>query len=285
MPRPTDLFLNGRGYAQGRNNPMIDIANGGQFGWMPDFPAYVSNSAHVDRNRLIALLVEPPRLFTKLPDSAKWISTLKSLIELHPLRIEGLNAGLEVEYQEHAFGAAGEMQSEVSNVTRARSTPSFTYTEKYGRPINAFYNGWIQWLLGTPENKVPLITTLGAGVESMLSDDLSATVLFFDTDPTFTQIDKAWLMCDMKPKADGGVEGRRDLTSGGQLREIQIEMTGIAQFGNGPRQFAQKLLDGMNVTGANAANRPAFVQQIQSDVLAAAQGYAEQIRTAARTAV
>lgn len=284
MTRPTDFLVNGKGYAKGRTAPMIDLVNGGSFGWMPDMPAYVSNAAYVRRN-LIVRLIEAPLAFSFLPDSAKWYATLKTLLELHPRTVEGLNAGLEVSFEEHAFGGAGEMQSDVSNVTRARTNPSFGYVEKYGRPINAFYAAWIQWLLMDPNTKAPLIATLGKGVKTLLPDDIGATVMFMEPDPTYTKVDKAWLVTNMMPKADGPVEGRRDLTSAGNMNEFNIEFTGIAQYGYGVNQYAQKLLDEMNLTGANPNARPAFTTSIQADIASSANGYAEQIKNLARTAV
>jgi len=284
MPRPTELLVNGKGHGLGRTAPMLDLVSGGQFGWMPNMPAYVSNSAYVRRN-LIVRLIEAPLAFSYLPDAAKWYATLKTLIELHPRTVEGLQAGLEVQFEEHAFGGAGEIQSDVSKVTRQRSNPSFGYVEKYGRPINAFYAGWIQWLLQDPNTGAPLIATLGKGVQTLLPDDVGATVMFIEPDPTYSKVDKAWLVTNMMPKGDGPVEGRRDQTSAGNMNEFNIEFTGISQYGYGVNQYAQKLLDEMNLTGANPNARPAFTTQIQADIQAAANGYAEGIKNAARTAV
>lgn len=288
MARLSDAILNpngvGKAYAKGRTAPMVNLKNGGQFGWMPDMPAYVSNAQYVRRN-LIARVIEAPRGFQDLPDPNYWYETFKALIELHPRTIEGLAAGLTAEFVEQPFGGANEMQEDISNVTRQRSTPSFGYIEKYGRAINAFYAGWIQWLMMDPNTKAPLVTTLGKKPSDLLPDYTGATILFLEPDPTQTKVDKAWLVTNMMPKSDGPVEGRRDLTSAGNNVEFNVEFTGIAQWGNGVSQFAQTILDQMNLTGANPNQRPAFVNKIMAAVQDSAAGYAEGIAAAARTAV
>jgi len=111
------------------------------------------------------------------------------------------------------------------------------------------------------------------------------TVLFFEPDPAHAKVDKAWLCANMYPKADGAVEGRRDLTSAGSTNEISIEFTALSQVGQGVNAFAQKILDEMNLTGNNPNLRPAFVDQVTANIKAAANGYADRIAAAGRSAV
>lgn len=285
MTRLTDTIIANKAFSRGRTAPMVDLKNGGQNGYMTDFPAYVSNAAYIRRN-LIARLIEAPKGFSDLPDGQKWIDTLKTLIELHPKSIEGLNMGLTVEVASNPFGGGGEEQEDPTDVKRARSQPVLGYIEKYGRPINAFYNGWITELIMDPITKVPNIVTRGSKKPAdLLPDYIGATVLFFEPDPTFTKIDKAWLCTNMWPKSDGPVEGRRDLTSAGNTQDFTIEFTAISQVGLGVNTLAQKLLDEMNLSGANPNARPAFVDKISADVKAGDKGYAETIAAAGRTAL
>lgn len=290
MSRLSNTILGDKGYGIGRGTPMVDLVNGGQFGQQVDFPAYVSNSQYVRRN-LIARLIEAPRGFEYLPDPDKFRAALKALVELHPKSIEGFNSQLTVETQEQQFGGAGEAQEAVSNVTRARSNPSFGYVEKYGRPITTFFDSWITELLMDPITKTPNIITRPENAGrltqiDLLPDFIGMTVLFFEPDPTFTRVDKAYLCTNMFPKSGAPVEARRDLTSGGEQVEFNIEFTAITQVGNGVNQFAQQLLDQMNLSGTNPNLRPAFLDRISSDVTAVEDtGYAEQIAAAGRTAV
>ena len=155
------------------------LTYGGQHGWAPNLTEWVSNQAYVRRN-LVCVLLEAPRFFTLMPDPAKWVSTLKSLLELHCRSIEGFNAALTVDTDEHPVGGAGEMQQEVINVTRARTEPSFTFVEKYGRPIQTFIQHWVQYALMDPETKYALVGTLEKKPEDLLADWFSCSALFLN---------------------------------------------------------------------------------------------------------
>ena len=92
--RLSDAILeNNKAYAAGRQNPILDLQYGGQMGYAPDYTQWVSNQSYIRRN-LFCLLVEAPRGFRFLPDADKYVGVLKSLVELHTLSIDGLQAGL-----------------------------------------------------------------------------------------------------------------------------------------------------------------------------------------------
>ena len=62
MSRLKGTLIQNQSYAQGRDgqSPQIDVSLGGQYGYQPNFSAYVSNTGYTPRN-LISLLVEAPR--------------------------------------------------------------------------------------------------------------------------------------------------------------------------------------------------------------------------------
>jgi hypothetical protein len=285
MARIADAILNGTtAYASGHNAPMVDLQYGGQMGFAPDLAEWVSNQAYVRRN-LICLLVEAPKGFNLLPNPNYWIATLRSLVELHPLSIEGLNAGLEVEVTETPVGGAGQMQEDITDVKETRSSPVFRWNEKYGMPIAAFFRGWITNLLMDPNSKVANINTLSTKPTDMLSDITSATMIFIEPDPTFTKVVKSWLVTNMMPKGTGEITGRRDLPQAAEPVTYDITFTGIAQYGVGVDAFAQTLLTGISLTGANPQNRPAFVQAITQDILATKKSFANNIVSQASEAI
>lgn len=285
MARLTNTIVGNKGYGIGKNNPMINLDYGGQFGQQVEVAQYVSSAPYVRRN-LIALVIEAPRGFDDLPDPEYWRSAFKNLIELHPKSIEGFNAQLTVESQETPFGGAGEMIQTPSKVTRARSVPSFSYVERYGRPISTFFDMWILELIMDPITNVPnVVTRTGANVADLLPDYIGGTILVFEPDPTYTKVDKAWLTTNFYPTAGAPVEGRRDMTAGGEQLEFSIEFAGLSTSTAGVVAFAQKLLDEMNLTGSNPNLRPAFVDAISPWVKDTGTGYASQIAEAARTAV
>lgn len=281
MSRVADAILQPNfAYAAGHQAPMVDLQFGGEMGYAQDLTEWVSNQAYVRRN-LICLLVEAPKAFQLLPNPEYWIATLRALVELHPMSIDGLNAGLEVETIENPFGGGGQMQHDFTNVTEAQSVPVFRWNEKYGMPISSFLRGWITNLLMDPNSKFANIATLGPqfAPSDMLADMYTATMAFIEPDPTHTRVVKSWLVTNMFPKGTGDIVGRRDLTQAGEAQSIDVTFTGIAQFGLGVDYFCQQLLSGINLTGANPHLRPAFVDRIDADILAARKGYEDNVET------
>jgi len=268
MARLADAILNGNAYTRGKApSSMLDIQYGGQNGFAPNLAEWVSNTHYVRRN-LVCLLIEAPKGFQLLKEPNFWVNALKALVEVHAKTIDGFAAGLEVDTSaETAVGGAGEMHQDFTNITRARTNPSFTFTDLYGRPIQHFINDWIVNLIGDPDSKVPAISNIpGFKPSDLLADMYSATMLFFEPDPTHTKVGKAWLTTNMFPKSTGDLTAKRDLTAAGELSELTIEFTGISQSGLGVLSFAQALLDKVNLANANPYARSAWLDKIAADV-------------------
>lgn len=288
MARVTDALLDGKAFSRGVTSPMLDPSFGGQMGFSPDLREWVSNAAYVRRN-VFCLLLEAPRAFTRLTDKNPdiWVRATRALFELHPRTIEGLNAGLKVETAETPVGGGGEVQEEFVDVRRERSQPVFTFDEKYGRPIQTLLQNWITYALMDPESKVANMGTLESGYPSdMLPDQYTATCIFIEPDPTHRKVVKAWLCTNMFPKGTGDILGSRDLNSPMQLQQLSIEFTALTQFGLGVDQFAQKLLDNINITNANPYLRPAHIQEVSADVATHTEtGYEAKTENLGQTAV
>ena len=285
MSRLQDAILQpNTAYAHGHQAPMLDLRYGGQMGYAPDLTEWVSNQSYIRKNT-ICLLVEAPKAFRDLPNPDYWTATLRSLVELHPLSITGLNAGLEIETTTNPVGGGGQQQHDVTDVKETPSSPVFRWNEKYGMPVFNFLRGWVTNLLMDPNSKYAAIATLGNGAPTdMLADRYSATMCFIEPDPTHTRVVKAWLGTNMFPMGSLENIGSRDLTQAGEPVTYDVNFSGIFQFGLGVDQFAQELLNGINITGANPHHRPAFVRSIEADILAQRKSYSngtEELRAGA----
>lgn len=287
MPRITDVFVTSPPYYN-HKAPIIDLKKGGQFGHMMDYAALASATPYVRQN-LIAILLEAPRGFQLMDRPEIWRASLKSIIEEQSKSITGLNSTLVIENVEQAVGGAGEQVAAVSNVTREVSRPVHSVNEKYNMSVATFINSWILELMMDPETKYPNIITRGdkrTQLTDHLLDFYGATVLYFEPDPIFKHVIKAWLCYFVRP-AEGGVaiEGSRDLTTGKEELTADITMTAVSQIGAGPIALAQKILDSLNPTNANPWQRPANIDQVSADVRAITDGgYAEGLSNAARMA-
>lgn len=283
MSRLADAILQG-GYSRGKSN-MLDLSYGGQNGFAPNLTEWVSQTHYVRRN-IHCILLEAPRGFQYLPEPAFWISALKNMVEVHARTITGLNAGLEVSYSEVAVSGGGELFEDVTDVKRERSNVTFGFTDLYGRPMQTFVQNWILYLLGDPDNKIPMINTLTTVRPSdMLADMSSATMLFIEPDPTHSKVAKSWIGTNMRPRLTGEIAGRKDLTAAGDLSEIDIGFTGVYQSGIGVDMFAQAILNSLNMNNANPNLRPAFAQGIASDVYVTGRGLAGNMNDLAGTAL
>ncbi len=285
MSRQAEALLGGKAFSRGSAAPMLNPVYGGQMGFGPDLREWVNNAAYVQRH-MFPILMEAPRFFNRFDDGQVWTNILRAMIELHPRSIEGLQMGLTAEFDETPVGGAGEMQEEVIDMKRERSTPTFVWHEKYGRPFFKFLEYWMTYGMMDPASKVANIGTMANNrPDDMLPDQYAMTVLFIEPDPLHRKVMKSWLCTNMMPKATGESTGRRDLTTAMSLQEMSIEFTALTQVGLGVDTMAQKILDTINISNANPQMRAAFLQEISKDVAAAPKGYQPQVSEFGQTAI
>lgn len=281
MSRLTDTILqNSTAYISGKQSAVVDLRNGGQLGYSPVYAEWVNNAKYIRKN-MIAILMEPPTGFEYLDPSGTMTSTLKALVELHAMSIEGLNSKLTVDFAESPFGAGGQFQEDPTDVKEERANISFKFEEKYGMPIFNFFKYWITGLIMDPNTKVPTIATLQNRPPDMLPDRYSATMLFIEPDPIHNKVVKACLVTNMIPKDTGDAVMRRELTAAGEQTTYDIPFTGIPQWSIGVDALAQRILDSLSITGANPQRRAAFLDGISADVAAGAKGYQSEAATLA----
>jgi hypothetical protein len=261
------------------SNTTLNPELGNSHGFIPSYKAYVSTAHHIRKN-LIAVVINSPRGFNDLPEPQRWHAAFKAIIEEGSIRISGLNATLTVDNAETAYGS-NEMFQDPTKVNRQRSTPTHTHVEKYGKPYNRFYTGWITYLIGHPDTGVPAISQIaGTQPADLLPDYIGATVLYFEPDATHTKVVEAWLCTNMRPNTAGPVEGSRDLQAPGQTIEFDVEFTALTQHGLGVKQFAQQIFDEILQTGLNPNRIEAFTNAIDADVKRGEYGYAEGVKRA-----
>ena len=259
------------------NAPMLDLREGGHFGYMVKPKEYVSAASYIPSN-IVCLLVEAPRGFQALSHPDERVATLKALVEEQARTITGLSSTLSVEMSEVPVGGAGEVHQDLVNVTRARSTPSYTWPEKLGRPINIFMEDWIEQLGMMPETKIPSIVTntdnqRDVVPEDFLPDFRTMTCLFFEPDPSFKRVVKAWLCVNMFPMSAGDNTGQRDLTSSPSTIEHTIEFSATTFVGKSVIEFAQEMLDTLSLSGVNPNIREIYPNSISPDVAKSDDGY------------
>jgi hypothetical protein len=259
MARITDSIL-GKDKAYGGHSGTMDLSRGGMGGYLPhigvvgadgkSYDAWISNHAYVKRN-IIPIVMSYPKFFDLMPDKDKWIESYKALIELQTLTIDGLSSGLTAEFDEHPVGSAGEMQEELTKVTRARSTLAMTWKEKAGKSIQKFFDFYMRYGMLDPDANKPLVTKYIDDMEKIggmyTPDFYTGTVLFIEPDVTHKVVVDAWLCTNVSPKGNGDRTGKRDIKTAGEVPEIAVEFTSITMNNEAVLVLGDKILKSLTV--------------------------------------
>ena len=300
MSRLTNAILS-KGAAWDDKSAALDLSFGGQNGHThrigkvgPDgvtnYSEWISNQAHVQQN-IIPVVLDYPRGLDLMPQADKWIAQYNALMTLHPLTITGLQSGLTAEFDEHAIGAAGEMQEELTKVSRARSSVSMTYKEKNGKAIQKYIDMIMRYLYSDPDVEKPLITnipgamakigtdTVTGGTSNIYTADFyTGTNLYIEPDVTQHHVVDAWLTTNVMFKGNGDRTGERDTHGPRKTIDLSIELTGITMSNQSVRSLAATVLASLNATGTGVLNNnpdmlPLPKAAVDSKILSSNQGY------------
>lgn len=220
-------------------SPGLDLRYGGQAGRLPAFGGFddvgrfeewQSAKPYLRRNIIIKLLTYP-KAFDYLPNSDLLTHTLQALMERQILTLDGLNSKLTVNFVEQAMGTSNEMFQEVANVTRERSSLSFTVGEKEGRMVQRFIEFIIKMCYMDPDLKYPRIT-------NYLDDEYDDSALYLPEMKTFSfmaiepdilhrRATNAWLCMNCMFDNGGDNIGRKNQNNEGELVEHSIGLSSI----------------------------------------------------------
>jgi len=217
----------------------VDIRKGNTWGFLPsiggmdsgkNIQEWMYNTPYLRRD-LIAIVLETPKGFDYLPNPKMWHEAVRSLFEIHAKTIEGLDGTLTVESTEQESGLNNQKIKTPSNVTIAESNVTLGgIVEKYGIPIEILLDTWIRYLFMDPNTKAPLITTLPKADKITVYDPTywACSVIFIEPDVLLRKAVHGWVVTNLYPQAGVEVKGSKDKTSGRELKEISIEMGGLA---------------------------------------------------------
>lgn len=268
MAKLDSRYIGNTAYNSGSGTNVLDLTYGGQQGWSSVVGEFQNNAAH-KTNQLHAILLEAPKAYRLIDNGDKHIETLKAIIELHSLSISGFNDQLQVDRDQHTVGSSGQVQHEFTNVTREQPSPTHTYIDKTGRPIQKHHTFWIRYLMMDPDVNHPLAPIVGRrNIRDMGAEMYSMAVLYFVPNTTWTAADRAWLCVNMWPLTNGSGEARRDLTQGTPLSQYDIEYSALAENTFGVLEVAHEIINKIRTLNADPQFRRAALQGVGADVAA-----------------
>lgn len=264
----------------GEKTRPLNLTEGGQQGAMMSPHQWNSNAGYVRQN-VIAVLLAAPQAMRFLENADHHRATLKSLIEVMPIRVEGLNSSVTWEYGEVPVGNGGEMFESVVNAVRERSIPAFAWNEKYGQAIARWWTEMGRKLVLDPDLKVPGIVAEEAyrreGSPNLLPEMCAMTVLFIEPDETMTNVINAWMCTNMMPKSGGEIIGRKEIAGASEVPEVSIEFTALTLRGSAVDKQAKDYLANLNLEDMRPTELKPFVDGISAEVDTSSEGYANKI--------
>lgn len=252
------------GYQLNTQIPAWRLTKGGQQAWAPNIGEWLSNQAYVSRP-VVCKVLQTPRIFDFLNGGEAYATGLRAIMETHSTTITGLDQTLTADFEGHGVGGSGAIQEEVTDVVRAQATPNHTFVDKYGRPINRVHDVWIRYGMMDPDTKHPLAALIrnDSRLTDMGPDMYTMTCLYFEPDPLWQYVDKAWLVVNMMPKTAGEVISQRDLRSVQTLSNLSIDYTGLSYVGMGVNRLADKIMKNMAMSNADPYMRRAHLTDVE----------------------
>lgn len=241
--------------------PILDLRFGGQWGYAPNLSEIENATAYVPHD-LSIVVVRHPRMFDYLLKPEIWIDGLRSLISTHAYSIEGFNHSLTLTTSDYEVGAGGEMMKAPVDAKRTPTELTFNFRELEGQPISRFLEAWIRIGIWDPDTNHPMITTMELGKalpDTWLLSEYSMTILAFEPDTHFKNVQRSWVVTGCFPLSSGEVTGARSPAQAKSLREMSIQFSGIAESNEGTRLWAQTILEKLNVKGATPYNTKSFL--------------------------
>lgn len=254
--------------------PVVNLGYGNQNGYQPKPQEYIASASFVQSD-IICLLVEAPLGFDYFDNPKECRTILKTLVEESAKTIEGLSSTLSVETVDTPIGATSEVHQDIARVTRARTEPVFTFSERMGRAVSSFHELWITMLGLTPETSKPGIINFNDKVKpEMFTPAFKAmTCLFIEPDVSFSRVIRSWLVHNMFPLSSGDINGRRDQQTGGSNIDLSITYTGITQVGYHVSRFAQQQLSRLRLIGNHPDECEPYLDARKATVESIEKGY------------
>lgn len=239
------------------NRTVVNAQEGGMYGWAGNVFEYLSAQPHVSQQAW-CIVLSTPNIFSKLPGGSQLHALCKAFFENRSQSFEGLRDSTEIQFGTMEW--TGHRLSIPVGATRTMGQVSHVAYDVEGEPFTKMFKTWSQWGMMDPEilnAKAVLLDDPG----DLLLDDTSYSAIYFEPTRNMRDIAHAAIVVGGMPNNTVPIELRRNKSEENQIRQIQMEFTGVVEFDTlAVKQIARKMLSLLPLYNPDAVAAPAGFQ-------------------------
>lgn len=243
------------------NAPVINAAEGGQYGFAPNNFRYVQEQPYVSQ-RPYCVVLSTPAGFDQLPGGRTFHGLLRAYMETRSRSFGGLSARTTMDYHDITW-AGGSQLSFPTGATRTLGPVNHNALDPEGESFSKMFQAWADYLIHDSTILHPKAITLNYNGDLLL-DEISMAAIYFEPTRNFKEIRRAFLVLAMMPRETPQIDMGFDIeNTSGRVREVNIEFTGLIEVDTyAAKQIAKTMLQRMplyNPAGRDAP--PGFKTQ------------------------
>lgn len=235
------------------DRPVINPAQGGQYGWAGNIFEYVSSQPHVSQ-QAFCIVLSTPAGFSRLPAGDQLHSLCKSFFENRTRIFDGLSDQTQIQFADMRW--TGHRMAIAVGAQRTLGAVTHTGYDVEGEPFTKMFKVWQQWLVMDSEilnAKMVILEDPG----DMLLDETGYSAIYFEPTRNFRDIAHAALLVGGQPTQNVQITLRRNKDEENQIRDIAMEMTGVIEFDTyAVKEIARQMLQLMPLYNPDAVNAP-----------------------------
>lgn len=249
------------------NTPIINAANGGQYGFAPNNFRYVQEQPYVSQ-RPYCVNLSTPAAFSNLPGGKDLHGLLRAYMETRSREWSGLTIRTSVDYHDITWAGGSTLSFPVGS-TRQFGSISHMALDPEGETFSKMFDTWISYLLSDPTIRHPKIITLGYSGELLL-DEISMSSVYFEPTRNWQDVRHAVIVLGQMPKEGPNYEFSFNVEqASGQVREISTEFTGLMEFDTlAAKEIARAVMKRMPLYNPGGRGAPSGFKTVTANLAA-----------------
>lgn len=222
---------------------------GGQHGFLPQLGSTVEGASYEDylheagyvRQDVIPYVLTTPKFMEFMPNPGMLARTVKAMMEVHAITIEGIDTSITAETFTGNLGYANADFTEHARTVMAKSSIKIKLKERLGNPWEKLFHMWITYGKGDVVTNVPLVNrilTPEQAVKFQRTAWSTFSTLFVEPDVLMRKPVHVFLAMNLCPTTVN-VVGSKDKTRSLEAEYIEQELGGFIIDGNSNRRVME----------------------------------------------